>query len=128
MKVLSATPILVVDRIEPLLPYWVERFGYTKIAEVRHGEALGFAILDRDGHQLMLQTRDSIADDAPFMLPLLGPNAVVQFLEVDDLDDVLRRLDGIEVVVPERTTFYGMREVFVRDAAGFVTGFAQKVG
>ena len=35
------------------------------------------------------------------------------------------RLEGAEVVVPERVTFYGMRELFVRSPGGHMIGLAQ---
>jgi hypothetical protein len=51
-------PVLIVDRIEPLLPLW-GALGFHRTAEVPHGEALGFVILERDGVEVMYQTRDS---------------------------------------------------------------------
>ena len=38
------TPLLMVEAIEPCLPFW-DRLGWTKVAEVPHGDAMGFAIL-----------------------------------------------------------------------------------
>lgn len=47
--------------------------------------------------------------------------------EVDDLDAIAARVIGLEVLVPMRVTFYGMRELWVIDPAGYVHGFAQSV-
>lgn len=33
MKILRSTPVFVVNQIEPSLPFWVERLGYTKQVE-----------------------------------------------------------------------------------------------
>ncbi|MDA1259245.1 MAG: hypothetical protein O3A20_01340 [Planctomycetota bacterium] len=48
-------------------------------------------------------------------------------MEVADLDAVIAATRGCEIVVPERTTFYGMRELAVRAPGGFLVIFAQKV-
>ncbi len=127
MKILRSTPVLVVERIEPSLPFWMERLGYTKQVEVPHGEGLGFVILERDGLEVMLQTRESIEADLPALKSYIQGKAVSQFIEVDSLDSVLKQLSGYELLTPVRTTFYGMREAIVADPAGFVLCFAEKV-
>ena len=127
MKILRSTPILFVERIEPSLPFWTERLGFTKQAEVPHGDVLGFVILERDGVEVMMQTLESAKADLPDVARRFHLNSVSQFMEVDSLDDVLKGLSGYDLLTPIRTTFYGMREAVVADPAGFVLVFAQKV-
>jgi uncharacterized glyoxalase superfamily protein PhnB len=127
MKILRNTPILFVNRIEPSLPFWIERLGFTKTAEVPHGNVLGFVILERDGMEVMMQTLDSAMADLPDVAKRFHLNSVSQFMEVDSLDDILKGLAGYDLLTPVRTTFYGMREAVVADPAGFVLVFAQKV-
>lgn len=126
------TPVLIVDAVEPALPFWVDRLGFTCVATVPHGDRLGFAMLVKDGVELMYQTLASVADDAPASLPAGGPEALTHdatalFLEVADLDAVAAALDGLELVVPRRRTFYGMDEIGVREPGGRVVMFAQPV-
>ena len=59
----KATPILVVDEIEPCLPFWTERLGFEITATVPHGDAIGFAMLNKDNVELMYQSRASIEED-----------------------------------------------------------------
>jgi len=119
------TPILVVEAIEPCLSFWTERLGFTVTAQVPEGDRLGFVILLRDGVEVMYQTRSGIAADVPSVAASEAGTRSLLFIEVADVDDVARRLEGVEVVVPMRTTFYGAREVFVRAPCGTVVGFAQ---
>jgi len=49
------------------------------------------------------------------------------FIEVGNIDEVERSLDGIDHVIPRRRTFYGMDEVVVREPGGYVVVFAQPV-
>ena len=48
------------------------------------------------------------------------------YIEVENFDDLLRRVNGVDVVLPERTTFYGMREIHVRDLGWNIICFAAK--
>jgi uncharacterized glyoxalase superfamily protein PhnB len=121
----SMTPLLYVERIEPLLPFYLERLGFTAIAEVPEGDALGFVILEKDGMQLMLQSRASVAADLPALADVVAMNGTILFIRVASIDAVERALAGVEPLVPRRTTFYGATEIFVRDPAGNVLGFAE---
>ncbi|HEX8358933.1 MAG TPA: VOC family protein [Longimicrobium sp.] len=119
------TPILFVDQIEPSIPFWVDRLGYTRTAEVPHGDRLGFLILEKDGTEIMYQTRASVEADASAIAEGLAMRGSILFIEVDDLAAVERALEGAEIILPRRTTSYGATEVFVREPAGNVVGFAQ---
>lgn len=121
------TPVLCVDSIEECLSFW-QRMGFTTTMSLPHEDRLGFAILDGSGIELMLQSRASVAADAPALAR--GPFAsdgVILFLEVADLAPVLAATRREEIVVPERTTFYGMREIGLRAPGGFLVVFAQPV-
>ncbi|HEX8672215.1 MAG TPA: VOC family protein [Longimicrobium sp.] len=119
------TPILYVERIEPSIPFWVDRLGFEKTAEVPHEEHLGFLILEKDGVEVMYQTRASVEADAPAVAEGLTMEGSLLFIEVDDIDAVERALEGVEQVVPRRKTPYGADEIFVREPAGNLVGFAQ---
>lgn len=119
----NLTPILAVEAIEPSLPFWVDALGFELATEVPHGDALGFVILKRDGREVMLQTIASIEGDVPAIAP--APGGSILFLEVEDLSAIERAIEGFEVLVPRRSTFYGALEVFVREPGGHVVGFAE---
>ena len=34
----KVTPVLYVEEIEPALPFWMDRLGFEKTAEVPHGD------------------------------------------------------------------------------------------
>ena len=116
------TPNLIVDRIEDCLPFWIDRLGFTKTVEVPEGDALGFVILVHGSVEVMLQSRASMLKDVSDVAP--GAHRSSLYLEVDDLDPIRKALTGWPLVVPERTTFYGARELLVRDPAGNFVCFA----
>lgn len=119
------TPILLVDAIEPCLAFW-DALGFEKTAEVPHGDALGFVILEKSGLEIMYQTRASVAADVPALAeaPMQG---TFLFLEVMDLEATIEAVEGAPVVFPRRRTFYGMEEICVREPGGNVVTFAMPV-
>ena len=123
MNVTKVTPILVVDAIEPALPLWTGPLGYQKTVEVPHEGRAGFVLLVKDGAEVMMQTRASVAADVPAVAKL--GVACVMYMDVTSLEEARAAVAGLEVLVPERETFYGAREIFVRDGAGNVLGFAE---
>ena len=120
------TPVLMVDAIEPCLPLWVDRLGWTKTVEVPHGNALGFVILVKDGIELMYQSWASVAADIGHVQrgPVTG-TSVGLFIEVSDLDEIEKQLGDLPRVVPRRRTFYGRDEVGVAEAGGHTVIFAK---
>jgi hypothetical protein len=119
------TANLFVDQIEPCLPFWTERLGFTKTAEVPEGDRLGFVILTKDDIELMYQSWDSLEKDVPGAFPRSSGRSVGLFIIVNDLDAVERAMDGVERVFPRRRTFYGMDEIGVREPGGHVVTFGQ---
>ena len=121
---MQITANLIVEAIEPCLPFWVDRLGFEKIAEVPEGDRLGFVILKKGDVELMYQTRESVQKDMPALVDTPMGGALL-FIEVDDLDAVERALEGADVVFPRRTTFYGAQEIGVREPGGNAVTFAQ---
>jgi uncharacterized glyoxalase superfamily protein PhnB len=126
MIIKKLTPVVLVEAIEPVLPFWVDRLGFTKVVEVPEGDKIGFVILVKDGVELMYQTLESVAKDEVKALPPAGSRPVANlFFEVDDFDAISTALKGADILVEKRTTFYGSTEIIVRDPAGNVVLFAK---
>ena len=123
---MKITAVLMVEEIEKSLPFWIDRMGFVKTVDVPEGDHLGFAILVRDGAEIMLQTVESVRKDSPQFVPQGQSFNVGLFVEVDDFADILRRLEGYPAALPERTTFYGMREIGVREPSGHIVTFATR--
>ena len=125
MPVKKLTPILFVEKIEPLLPFWTEHLGFIKTVEVPEGSHLGFVILQQGHVEVMYQTYASVEKDMPAILDDVRKGPTFLYLEVDNLDALKPALKSAEVYMPERNTFYGAREIGVKDPAGHFLTFAQ---
>jgi len=125
VTVKKMTPVLMVDAIEPCLPFW-EKLGFARTVEMPEGDRLGFVILVSGSVELMYQSTASVKADVPSLAssPMGGTNL---FIEVDDLDAVIAALGDAPVVFPRRKTFYGMDEIGVREPGGNPVTFAKPV-
>jgi uncharacterized glyoxalase superfamily protein PhnB len=125
MNVKKITAVLLVEEVEPCVKFWTEHMGFEKTAEVPDGDRLVFAILQKDGAEIMYQTYASVEKDHPHpeMLARRGPTFL--YIEVDNLAATMSAVGDAEIVMPERTTFYGSKEFVVKDPSGHFVTFAQ---
>jgi catechol 2,3-dioxygenase-like lactoylglutathione lyase family enzyme len=124
---MKLTPVLVVDDIERSLPFWVDRMGFKKTVDVPDGDRLAFAILARDGAEVMLQTMESVRKDEPKFAEAAGSRVTALFIEVENFEEIRQQLSGYPIAMAERTTFYGMREVGVFEPSGNIVVFAARI-
>ena len=119
------TPVLFVEKIEPVLPFWTEHLGFVKTVEVPDGDRLAFVILQQGAVEVMYQTYASVEKDLPAILPDVRKGPTFLYIEVENLDALKPALKSATVYLPERNTFYGAREIGIRDPAGHFLTFAQ---
>jgi catechol 2,3-dioxygenase-like lactoylglutathione lyase family enzyme len=117
----TMSPVLVVPSIAPCLAFYA-KLGFTVTVTVPDEEPFGFAILQREGLELMLQTRASVLGDIPAVAEAVA--ASILYIGVDALEPVMAAVADAPVAVARRRTFYGADEIFVLDPAGNIVGFA----
>jgi uncharacterized glyoxalase superfamily protein PhnB len=125
IEVKRITAVLLVEEIEPCLNFWVDRLGFKKTAEVPDGNKLAFVILQKGATEVMYQTFASVEKDDAQAAKEMRKGPTFLYVEVDDLDAVIAALKDAPVVMPLRTTFYGAKEIVVKDPAGHFVTFAQ---
>ncbi|HWL41102.1 MAG TPA: VOC family protein [Gemmatimonadaceae bacterium] len=120
------TPVLVVDKVEPCLEFWVQALGFEVTNQVPDPNGgLVFASVQKGPIEIMYQTRASVVQDIPSAARDLGGHSVSLFITVDDLDAVEKAVKGAPVVKPRHDTFYGSTEIYVKEPGGNTVGFAQ---
>ena len=125
MKLKRITPVLYVEKIEPCVAFWTSRFGFQKTVEVPDGAHLGFVILKKDNLEIMYQSFASAANDAPVIAKDIEGGRTFLYMEVEKLDAFIAAAKNANVVLPVRTTFYGAKEIGLKDPAGHVVVFAE---
>jgi hypothetical protein len=124
MKIKRAAPVLFVDSVAASRDFFA-RIGFTAAVEIPDGNAVGFAIMERDGVQVMLESRDNANEPAPIRAKSKQSCASHVFIEVDDLGAVIEALGRAEVVVERHKTFYNSDELTCLEPGGHLITFAQ---
>ena len=121
-----STPILHVSAVEPSVKFWTERFGFKVTIQVPEGNHLGFAALEKDSIELMYQTYSGMkADPANPLADAVEKGPSFLFIEVPDINAVISVLKKDEIVQELHETFYGAKEVVVKEPGGHFVIFSQ---
>jgi uncharacterized glyoxalase superfamily protein PhnB len=127
MNVKKITPVLFAESIELCVQFWIERLGFAKTVEVPDGNRLAFAILQKGSVELMYQSYASADKDVGPIAQAVRQGPTFVYVEVENVDEIIAAVRGAEVVIPLRTTFYGAKEIGIKDPAGHFLTFAQFV-
>jgi uncharacterized glyoxalase superfamily protein PhnB len=126
LRLQRLTPVLVVHSVTDCLPFWTERLGFELTNHVPGPDgSMIFAILERDGIEVMYQSAESVLEDGTMTEADIAGHSVGLFITVYSLDDVEPRLAGAPVVKARHQTFYGSTEIYVKEPGGNTVGFAQ---
>ena len=121
----KSTPILHVKSVEPSLKFWTERFGFKPTIQVPEGNHIGFVALENGSVELMYQTFEGMQADANPLAKEVEKGPSFLFMEVPDINSVIKSLDGAEIVQGLHETFYGAKEVVAKEPGGHVVIFSQ---
>jgi uncharacterized glyoxalase superfamily protein PhnB len=126
MMINKSTPILHVKSVEPSLKFWTERFGFKKTIEVPEGDHLGFIAMENGSVEIMYQTYSGMkADPANPLAQAVEQGPSFLFMEVADINAVAESLKGAQIVQPIHDTFYGSKEIVVKEPGGHFVIFSQ---
>ncbi len=126
IRIEKITTVLAVESVQPSVDFWTQRLGFECTVTVPHEDTLGFAILVKDGVEVMLQSVASIRADLGANTGEVNGRSAALFIEIDDLAAVEKAMAGYPIEMPRRTTFYGMHEIGVREPGGHFVVFAQR--
>jgi uncharacterized glyoxalase superfamily protein PhnB len=126
IQVQKITALLFAREIEPSLSFWVDRLGFTKAIEVPDGDKLAFVALKKDNLEIMYQTFKSVDDDAGTKVESVRKGPSFLYVDVENIEELIAAMKGVEVTMPLRTTFYGAKEIGVKEPAGHIVTFAQQ--
>src|SRR5437016_3876973 len=122
----KSTPVLHVKSVEPSIKFWTTRFGFKKTVEVPEGDHLGFVALENGPVEVMYQTYAGMqADPANPLAKAVEQGPSFLFMEVADIKAAEQALKGADIVQPIHDTFYGSKEIVVKEPGGHFVIFSQ---
>ena len=122
------TPNLMVEDVARTLAFYRETLGFEVLTTLPEQEPFAFAILQRDGVELMFQSRLSLSDNVPALTGVPIGASQTFYIEVTGIRNLYETLrDKVEIVVDFHDTFYGTQEFYFRDINGYVLSFSESV-
>jgi hypothetical protein len=129
----ALAPVMIVEIVEPTKAFFVDRLGFEVLAEVEHDGRIGFTMLKKDDVTVMVQSHASVLDDVGedsarrINETISGRGAVMLFITVNDVEEIVPIVADADVLVPLRKTFYGMHEITIREPGGHAVTFASEI-
>ena len=139
MKLKQLTPNLMVADVRKTADFYCNRLGFSTriVVDVEkqtyfHIEEtqkdLLYAQLVRDDVEIMVQQRQSLMEDVPVFSGCEIGASISLYIVVEDVEGFYQDIrDKIDCIKPLETTWYGMKEFYIRDVDGYVLGFAEQV-
>ena len=124
MNIKRLTPNLYTDNVAACVKFWVDRLHFEKTVEVPEEGGIAFAALQNGGIEVMYGSYASLERE-PLVAGAFQRGTGFLFIEVDDLNAVLKAMEDIPKVADVHKTFYGATEFTVKDPAGHLITFAQ---
>jgi uncharacterized glyoxalase superfamily protein PhnB len=102
--------------------------GSTKIEnEISDEGEYAYAMMSKDEVYVMFLKEDSFKYDIPLLHELPQGASVLFYIEVDNIEKMYKQLESrAEIAKTLETTWYGMREFYIRDCNGYILGFAER--
>lgn len=120
------TPNLMVEDVARTLNFYREVLGFEVVMTLPEQAPFDFAIMKRDGVELMFQSRTSLSENVPALAGIPIGASQTLYIEVTGLDALYPQLrDRVEIVVDLHTTFYGTQEFYFRDLNGYILSFSE---
>ena len=122
----SLVPNILVANVDRSLTFYRDVLGFSPIMTNPPQPPLMWAMIRRDSATLMLQDR-SLLEEIPQLKDRPIGGSLTFYSHVGGLKELYDSFDGkVAIVMPWKTTFYGMNEFGIQDPDGYVHVFAEQ--
>ncbi len=138
MKINQLVPNFAVQNIKDTVVFYQEHFDFELIEAVpesldgadkvlAENKDYVFAMMKKDNIELMFQRTDSFKADVVFAeTDNIGASASF-YLRSEGIDELYKSLKDKKLEMTElKTTWYGMKEFYIKDLNGYILCFAEK--
>ena len=123
----SVTPNLMVEDVNKTIDFYSRVFGFEAVITVPDEGDLDFAIVSKDGVELMFQKRASLQGEIPeFEGKIIGGTFALYF-DVYEIKPLYNKAKAnCDLVQDMHKTFYGTDEFSVKDLNGYILTFSER--
>ncbi len=138
MKFQKLTPNFSVRDVRETVTFYQDMLGFkfemavpdgsTKIEnEISDQGEYAYAMMSKDEVYVMFLKSDSFEKDIHVLKGFPQGASVLFYIDVEDIDELYKKLEEhVEIAKELETTWYGMREFYIKDCNGYIIGFAEK--
>ena len=139
MKLKKTVPTLSVANVAETVSFYQNTLGFslevcvgvdmdTLDTEMIDGETYVHATVFRNEVSFTFLVDEYFKFEIPYLEDCSRGGSVLFYIDVDDIAHAYKELeDKVEVVKPLETTWYGVREFFIRDNNGYILGFSEQL-
>jgi len=132
------TPNFEVSDIVETVRFYQSVLGFSLVAavpetqdgtdmELVEGKPYVFAIMKRDNLELMFQRSDSFKHDVEIASNEKIEASVSFYIETEEITSLYDSVKGkVSEITGLKTTWYGVKEFYMKDLNGYILGFAEK--
>jgi uncharacterized glyoxalase superfamily protein PhnB len=125
-KLESLAPNLISKDVNASVDFYTKYLGFNLVVSVPESGTYGWAMMQRDGVQIMFQSLQSLKEDMPSLNFDKRGSYGTLFIEMKGIKEFYESLKGkVEIALEWRTTFYGKMEFGVTDPDGNYLVFAE---
>ncbi len=132
------TPNMAVEDVRETVEYYVKNFGFKLVMAVSEDKSsVGDELVDGKEYiwanimsgevGIMFQRVDNLKEDVGNFFDTIG-SSVSFYIEVEDVDALYASvINSVDIHKEIETSWYGMREFYVKDPNGYILAFAQNM-
>jgi uncharacterized glyoxalase superfamily protein PhnB len=133
------TPDLMVADVAQAVRFYTGKLGFklnmlvpeneeTVETELADGKKYVYAMVSRGDVFVMFMREDVYRKDIPALQGVSVGASATFYCDVDNVEALYDsyKKEGVEIVLDLATTWYGMKEFYIRDCNGYILGFAQR--
>jgi lactoylglutathione lyase len=122
------TPNLMVEDVRQTLTFYQDTLNFRVVMTLPETAPFDFAIVQRDGVELMFQSRQSLSENVPALAGSVIGASQTFYFEVAGINELYQQLrEKVEIAVDLHTTFYGTQELYFRDINGYILSFSEAI-
>jgi uncharacterized glyoxalase superfamily protein PhnB len=138
MKVNKLTPNFAVSDIRQTVTFYCENLGFELVMAVpatqdgveqqlSDGKEYVYAMLKKDGVELMIQRSDSFREDILLAGETPVGASVSFYMQGKGIEPFYAELKSKKLQISElKLTWYGVKEFYLKDNNGYILGFAEE--
>lgn len=117
---------LMVEDVNRTVEFYTHSLGFELLTSVPEEGKFEWAMMRRDGVEIMFQARSSLGEEIPAFADAPIGGSLTFYTEVTGLKDLYHGLEGKVVIVQDmHTTFYGTQEFAFRDCNGYIIAYSE---